>query len=135
MNFTALKFSERNLPEADRRGTWRAVDVPEVLDPALDRCGRYPVSGTARTDRFRAIVPGSMTDSEAGLLSIPSRRQCADHTAVADKLGEPARLRALNREMRRQWRRDHPLCLGDRLLLIASAASCIALLLIAAGAL
>lgn len=67
------------------------------------------------------------------------RRNCADYTTlaerIADKEAEQARLRALNREMRRQWRRDHPLRLGDRLLLIASAASCITLLLIAAGAL
>ena len=86
------------------------------LPPAQQR-GAYPVCGTKRTDRLPI-----------------ARRSRGDYTTlaerIADKEGERARLRALNREMRRQWRRDNPRSLGDKLLIAASIASVVALVFV-----
>ena len=58
------------------------------------------------------------------------RKDCGDYTTlaeiIADKEGERARLRVLNREMWRQWRAENPVSLGDKLLML------VALLLVAA---
>ena len=108
---TTTKQSEKHLSTAQQRG-------------------RYPVNGSADTQRLTPCKPCFLhqylaDDAEAwveqerqhylhaAVLPWPSdRRNCGDYTTlaerVADREGEAARLRALNREMRRQYRADNP---------------------------
>ena len=85
--------------------------------PQCQQRGAYTVCGTKHTDRMPI-----------------SRKDCGDYTTlaerIADKEGERARLRVLNREMRRQWRQDNPRSLGDNLLIAASIAPVVALVIL-----
>ena len=89
--------------------------------PQCQQRGAYTVCGNKHTDRMPI-----------------ARKDCGDYTTlaeiVADKEGERARLRVLNREMWRQWRAENPVSTAEKLLLAASVAVILTLaLMVVAG--
>ena len=121
----------------------------EVNLPSSRQRGHYPVNGSADTQRLASCKPCFLSryladDAEAwgeqerqhylhaAVLPWPSdRRNCGDYTTlaerVADREGEAARVRALNREMRRQYRQDnppHPGLAWPLVLIVAAVALC-----------